>query len=92
MSVIGSLSEFAEVGASVVHAFLLRTAGPRPRRGLLIAFLCVGEESHPVGHGAGAQPMLVLTGKGLKTADDPALPIGTLIFPDLAAVAGHITT
>ena len=40
---------------------------------------------------AGAQPMLVLTGKGQKTADDPALPIGTLIFPDLAAVAAHIT-
>ncbi len=40
---------------------------------------------------AGAQPMLVLTGKGLKTVDDPALPSATKVFPDLAAVADHIT-
>lgn len=40
---------------------------------------------------AGAQPILVLTGKGMKTAEDPALPAGTLMFPDLAAVAVHIT-
>ena len=38
----------------------------------------------------GAQPMLVLTGKGRKICDDPALPPDTLIFPDLAAVAAHI--
>ncbi len=37
-----------------------------------------------------AQPMLVLTGKGLKTCEDPALPPETLIFPDLAAAAAHI--
>ena len=39
---------------------------------------------------AGAQPMLVLTGKGRKTADDPALPPETLVFPDRAAAAAHI--
>lgn len=39
---------------------------------------------------AGAQPVLVLTGKGRKTADDPALPPDTLVFPDLAAAAAHI--
>ena len=39
---------------------------------------------------AGAQPMLVLTGKGRKTADDPAMPRETLVFPDLAAAAAHI--
>jgi len=39
---------------------------------------------------AGAQPILVLTGKGAKTADDPALPPETLMFPDLAGVAAHI--
>ncbi|MDK9703819.1 MAG: D-glycero-beta-D-manno-heptose 1,7-bisphosphate 7-phosphatase [Sulfuritalea sp.] len=39
----------------------------------------------------GAQPMLVLTGKGRKTADDPALPAGTLVFSDLAAAVAHIT-
>ncbi|MCK9388994.1 MAG: D-glycero-beta-D-manno-heptose 1,7-bisphosphate 7-phosphatase [Sulfuritalea sp.] len=38
----------------------------------------------------GAQPILVLTGKGRKTADDPALPPDTLVFPDLAAAAAHI--
>ena len=38
----------------------------------------------------GAQPMLVLTGKGRKTVDDPALPPDTLVFPDLAAAAAHI--
>jgi D-glycero-D-manno-heptose 1,7-bisphosphate phosphatase len=40
----------------------------------------------------GAQPMLVLTGKGRKTAEDPALPPATLVFPDLAAAAAHIAT
>ncbi len=40
----------------------------------------------------GAQPMLVLTGKGKKTCDDPALPPQTLIFPDLAAAAAHIAS
>ena len=38
-----------------------------------------------------AQPMLVLTGKGTRTQDDPALPAGTLIFPDLAAAAAYLT-
>lgn len=38
----------------------------------------------------GAQPILVLTGKGKKTADDPGLPPGTLTFPDLAAAVAHI--
>lgn len=38
---------------------------------------------------AGAQPVLVLTGKGSITADDPALPQGCLLFPDLAGVAAH---
>jgi hypothetical protein len=34
--------------------------------------------------------MLVLTGKGRKTVDDPGLPPDTLVFPDLAAAAAHI--
>jgi D-glycero-D-manno-heptose 1,7-bisphosphate phosphatase len=38
-----------------------------------------------------AQPILVLTGKGAKTADDPELPSSTLVFPDLAAAASYIT-
>jgi D-glycero-D-manno-heptose 1,7-bisphosphate phosphatase len=38
----------------------------------------------------GAQPILVLTGKGAKTHDHPELPRGTLVFPDLAAAAAHL--
>ena len=38
-----------------------------------------------------AQPMLALTGKGMKTRDDPLLPAGTLIFPDLAAAVAYLT-
>ena len=39
---------------------------------------------------AGAQPMLVLTGKGKKTRDAGGLPRGTRVFADLAAVAAHL--
>lgn len=35
----------------------------------------------------GAQPYLVLTGKGTKTQADPALPENTQVFANLAAVA-----
>jgi D-glycero-D-manno-heptose 1,7-bisphosphate phosphatase len=35
----------------------------------------------------GAQPILVLTGKGKKTQADPALPKHTKIFATLSAVA-----
>jgi D-glycero-D-manno-heptose 1,7-bisphosphate phosphatase len=38
----------------------------------------------------GAQPILVLTGKGEKTRNHPDLPPETLVFPDLAAAAAHI--
>ncbi len=43
------------------------------------------------GVAVGGKPYLVLTGKGGKTQDDPALPEGTEIFPDLAAVAAMLT-
>ena len=36
---------------------------------------------------AGAQALLVLTGKGDQTRSHPDLPRGTLVYPDLAAVA-----
>ncbi|MDI6748131.1 MAG: D-glycero-beta-D-manno-heptose 1,7-bisphosphate 7-phosphatase [Rhodocyclaceae bacterium] len=39
----------------------------------------------------GAQPMLVLTGKGKKTKLDPALPKDTRIFADLAAAVKSLT-
>jgi D-glycero-D-manno-heptose 1,7-bisphosphate phosphatase len=38
----------------------------------------------------GAQPYLVLTGKGSKTQAKGGLPESTLIFPDLAAVAATL--
>ncbi|NMG35310.1 D-glycero-beta-D-manno-heptose 1,7-bisphosphate 7-phosphatase [Azoarcus sp. TTM-91] len=44
------------------------------------------------GTAVGCVPYLVLTGKGMKTKDDPALPAGTLIYPDLAAVVADLTT
>jgi D-glycero-D-manno-heptose 1,7-bisphosphate phosphatase len=39
----------------------------------------------------GAQPLLVLTGKGKKTRLDPALPKDTQVFADLAAAVKHLT-
>ncbi len=38
----------------------------------------------------GAQPILVLTGKGAKTKASGGLPQNTLIFPDLAAAAATL--
>jgi D-glycero-D-manno-heptose 1,7-bisphosphate phosphatase len=38
----------------------------------------------------GAQPILVLTGKGIKTQAAGDLPEGTRVFPDLAAVAAEL--
>jgi len=42
------------------------------------------------GYVAGCTPYLVLTGKGEKTREKGGLPPGTLIFPNLAAVAEHL--
>lgn len=39
----------------------------------------------------GAQPILVLTGKGTKTQAKGGLPEGTLVYPDLAAVVSTLT-
>jgi D-glycero-D-manno-heptose 1,7-bisphosphate phosphatase len=39
---------------------------------------------------AGAQPMLVLTGKGAKTESTGGLPEGTPVFADLAEAVRHI--
>ena len=38
----------------------------------------------------GAQPILVLTGKGKKTQATGTLPLGTLVFPDLAEVVKNL--
>jgi D-glycero-D-manno-heptose 1,7-bisphosphate phosphatase len=42
------------------------------------------------GAAVGCKPYLVLTGKGRKTKDDPALPPGTLIYADLASVVADL--
>lgn len=39
----------------------------------------------------GAQPILVLTGKGKKTRNDPELPAITPVFENLAAAVDHLT-
>ncbi len=39
---------------------------------------------------AGCTPYLVLTGKGLQTREHPDLPVGTAIYPDLAAVVADL--
>src|SRR5258706_5333839 len=41
---------------------------------------------------AGAQPVLVLTGKGPKTQEEGKLPPGTRVFPDLAAFADQLAS
>ena len=38
-------------------------------------------------HAVGARPILVLTGKGMKTKSEPGVPEETLTVPDLAAAA-----
>ena len=38
----------------------------------------------------GAQPILVLTGKGVKTQAEGGLPEGTLVYPDLAAAVATL--
>jgi D-glycero-D-manno-heptose 1,7-bisphosphate phosphatase len=42
-------------------------------------------------HAVGAQPMLVLTGKGKQTRASGELPDNTLVFEDLAEAVRHIT-
>ena len=39
----------------------------------------------------GAQPILVLTGKGTRTREAGGLPGGTRVYPDLATVAAELT-
>ena len=42
------------------------------------------------GVSVGCTPYLVLTGKGQKTREDPALPEATQIYPDLATVVADL--
>ena len=53
---------------------------------------CVGDSLRDLqaAEAVGAQPMLVLTGKGEKTLRDGDFPKNTVIFPDLAFAASAL--
>ena len=53
---------------------------------------CVGDSVRDLeaAEAVGAQPMLVLTGKGEKTLRDGNFPKNTVIFPDLAFAASAL--
>jgi D-glycero-D-manno-heptose 1,7-bisphosphate phosphatase len=53
---------------------------------------CIGDSLRDltVAEAAGAQPILVLTGKGEKTLREGAFPGNTVIFPDLAFAASAL--
>jgi D-glycero-D-manno-heptose 1,7-bisphosphate phosphatase len=53
---------------------------------------CVGDSLRDLqcAEGIGAQPMLVLTGKGERTLRDGNFPKNTVIFPDLAFAASAL--
>ncbi len=53
---------------------------------------CVGDSLRDLdaAQAAGAQPILVLTGKGEKTLRDGGFPKSTMIFPDLAFAASAL--
>lgn len=58
----------------------------------LVDMPMVGDSLRDLQAGAavGCKPYLVLTGKGQKTCDDPDLPAGTQIYPDLATVVADL--
>ena len=58
----------------------------------LVGVPAVGDSLRDLQAGAlaGAQPFLVLTGKGKKTLADGSLPEGTQVFADLAATVTHL--
>jgi len=75
----------------------------KPRPGMLLeigvrfnvdmdAVPCVGDGLRDLqaADSVGAQPMLVLTGKGEKTLREGSFPRNTVIFPDLAFVASAL--
>jgi D-glycero-D-manno-heptose 1,7-bisphosphate phosphatase len=53
---------------------------------------CVGDSLKDVqsADAVGAQPILVLTGKGERTREEGGLPKKTLVFQDLAEASRHI--
>ena len=55
---------------------------------------CIGDslKDLQVAEAVGAQPILVLTGKGQKTQKDGGLPRKTLVYEDLADASRHLIT
>ncbi|HXS53788.1 MAG TPA: D-glycero-beta-D-manno-heptose 1,7-bisphosphate 7-phosphatase [Usitatibacter sp.] len=53
---------------------------------------CIGDmrKDLEAAEAVGAQPILVLTGKGRKTRDEGGLPKRTLVFEDLAEASRHL--
>jgi len=72
-------------------AGMLREIGVRFNVGMT-GVACVGDGLRDLqaADSVGAQPMLVLTGKGEKTLRDGGFPTNTVIFPDLAFVASAL--
>jgi len=86
------------------HAAEVGCACRKPKPGMLVEIghrfntalagvPCVGDSLRDLqaAHSVGARPMLVTTGKGEATLAQNELPPGTLVFPDLAAAARHLT-
>jgi D-glycero-D-manno-heptose 1,7-bisphosphate phosphatase len=82
------------------HAQELECACRKPKTGMLQEIAqrfnanlagvpCIGDGLRDLqaANAVGAQPILVLTGKGKKTRDAGGLPLNTLIYADLAAAA-----
>ena len=55
---------------------------------------CVGDSLKDLqaAEGVGAQPILVLTGKGAQTKEEGGMPRKTIVFPDLSEAARHLVT
>ena len=60
----------------------------------LKAVPCIGDSLKDLqaAEAVGAQPILVLTGKGVKTQQDGGLPKKTLVFDDLADASRHLVS
>ncbi len=86
------------------HAQELNCACRKPKSGMLAEIAqrfnvnlagvpCIGDGLRDLqaADAVGAQPILVLTGKGKKTRDAGGFPVNTLIYADLAAAAQALT-
>ena len=70
------------------------TAAPGGSQAIAMAVPSVGDSLRDLqaSHSVGAQPILVLTGKGRKTQAAGDLPPGTRIFKDLSAAVDSLVS